>query len=170
MKKFTLVLFVTYVTSGVFSQNKIDITAKYGLRTKAVSAVYKLPHNNAVEGMYSMSHNNNRVLLTGLYEEFFKIGNNGRLNWFIGAGLHGGFVRVHTKEKYEELKFGEVIEIKTRDVISKEYLSGADMIGGMNYYIPALKMVVGIDIKPSVDFINAYSILLDGNIRLGIAL
>ncbi len=170
MKNFTLIIISAFFAIQLSAQNKIDITAKYGLKSKAMSAVLHLQNSSAVEALFSMSHNNNKVVLTGLYEEFFPIGNSEKLYWFIGAGLHAGYNRIHTKEKFQELKFGEILETKTRDIITKEYLSGADVIGGVNYYIPALKMVVGIDIKPSVDFINKNSMMMEGNFKLGIAL
>ena len=170
MKTFTLIILTAFFAANVSAQSKFELAAKYGFKTKSISALFKLPNNGAIEGIFSMNHDKNKVVVTGLYEEFYAIGSSERLYWFLGAGLHAGYTKVITQEKFAELKYGEVLETKTRDVVTKQYLTGADMIAGISYYIPRLKMVVGVDTKPSIDFLNSYSILFDGNLRIGIAL
>lgn len=155
------------VSTGASAQsNRAAITARYGLNTQGVSAVLHFNERSAVEGLYTMSHDKNRVLGTAFYQEYFSIGNSGNLQYYAGIGLHAGYTKY--VEMVEPGKFSRLIQTPT-EVTKKKFLGGADVIVGINYKFGGSPIMIGLDVKPNMDFINSGSMLVDGGIRLGIA-
>ena len=166
---FTILTIVTLLQSTTAkAQKSISISARYGINTAGLSATVYLPYAGAIEGLFTISHDRSRVLLTTMYETFIPLGKQHNFILYAGAGLHAGYIKTNEIVHSEFIKYGEVRVQQDDIVVKKKLLTGADAILGINYYIPSSRFYVGIDCKPNTDFINAHSMMVDGGVRIGV--
>ena len=98
MKKFTskiaLIVAVIFFSLSAKSQNHgTSLNARAGITTYGISARHFINTVSAVDGLVTIDPNLKRYLLTALYEEQYQFGNVNGLSWFVGVGMHGGFVK-----------------------------------------------------------------------------
>ena len=166
---FIILTIVTFLLSATTkAQKSFSISARYGINTAGLSATAYLPNAGAVEGMFTISHDRSRVLLTTMYETFMPLGHKHNFILYAGAGLHAGYIKTNEIVHAEFIKYGEVRVMQDDIVVKKKLLTGADAILGINYNIPSSHFYVGLDCKPNTDFINGSSMMVDGGVRLGI--
>ena len=168
-------LFTFFTTTALLlsissnAQKTVSISARYGINTIGLSGTVYLPYSGAIEALFTISHDNNRVLLTSMYENYIPLGNKKNFVLYAGAGLHAGYKKTTSIEYTEVVKYEVGIEMQESTITKKTLITGADAIVGMNYNIPSSSLYVGLDFKPNVDFINGHSMMVDGGVRFGIS-
>ena len=122
-----------------------------------------------LEGMFTIGHDNSRYLFTGLYEERYMIADNPDLVWFAGVGLHVGYRKIGIPAYIDILKDRLVEPVIIPATTEKHLIGGADAIIGITFRFPGIPIIIGLDMKPNTDFINAGSMMVDGGIRAGLS-
>ena len=131
-----LIIACIFINTCVYSQNNISVSGRYGINTIGVTAAVPISQFGSIEGMYTISHDKIRQLLTAFYAERYIIGNNSNLEWFAGVGLHAGYRRVErivTESGDIKYRLAQP-DLQTETV--KQFISGADAILGISYKIP----------------------------------
>ena len=161
------IIFCMLISTCVYSQNNISVTGRYGINTIGFTAAVPVSQLGSIEGMYTISHDKIRQLLTAFYAERYIIGDNTNLEWFAGVGLHAGYRRVERiVTETGDIKF-RLAKPDQQTETEKQFIGGADAIIGITYKIPNIPIMIGLDMKPNVDFINAGSMMVDGGVSVG---
>jgi hypothetical protein len=154
-------------------KGEIILNARAGNHTYGIAGTYAAPSASCVEGIFTASHDGSKYLFTGLYEEYYSIGNIKGLQWFAGAGMHIGIERTKKANEATESNNEERLDIPGKTdsekiITQKKINGGVDVIAGVSYRVPGTFLSIGADIKPYVDFMNSKSLFFDAGIRLGI--
>jgi hypothetical protein len=126
-----------------------DYNTGIGLRggfSNGITIKHFIGSNTALEGIVSSRWQG--VELTGLFEIHNQLGNVHRLNWFFGGGAHIGFWNG------DDANWGDP---------GKNYtVVGLDGILGLEYNFAEVPINIGIDWKPTFNFIGYSGFWGDG--------
>jgi hypothetical protein len=117
------------------------LNAKYFLRLHPTTRVH-----NALEGMITTRYSGANA--TFLFEHHHNAFNTEGLNMYFGGGAHLA-VWNSTKVDWETDKTGY------------HPYTGLDAILGLEYVIADLPLAIGLDWKPSVNFISDFNLMID---------
>jgi hypothetical protein len=152
-------------SSGRSSGGGAGYTTGVGLRGGNYASGLTIKHffnsskNAAVEGLVTTEYRAKGARFTLLFEKHWTIVPDIKnLQWYVGAGLHAGAYRGYHyygvayryKKKRDYIVYYPVYEDKLYPVF------GADFVLGVEYKIPDLPVVIGVDYKPYFD-------VFDGN-------
>ncbi|RTQ50763.1 hypothetical protein EJV47_09040 [Hymenobacter gummosus] len=117
--------------------------------------------NAAVEGLVTTEYLGRGARFTLLFEKHWTIVPDVKnLQWYVGAGLHAGAYRGryyyavayrYRKNKDYRVYYYPAYEDKTYPVF------GADFVLGLEYKIPDLPVVIGVDYKPYFDVFDGHT-------------
>ena len=136
-----------------------------GLRAGGYSSGLTVKHflsgknNVAVEGLLTTEYHAHGARLTVLLEKHLPVSDIKGLQFYYGAGAHLGAYR--GRYYFEEVRFRRG---KKYDYYVTNYHDdptyvalGADLIAGLEYKLPDLPFVIGVDYKPFFEVFNGYS-------------
>lgn len=147
MHKKTIVILIFIIS--VFQTFSQDYQLSAGLRASLASGItgkYFFSKNEAAEAIISFRYHG--VALTGLYELHTRAFELPKLNWYYGGGAHVGFL--HGDSRYHYF-----------DQDRNYNFIGVDGIIGLEYTIGEIPFNIGIDYKPSLNFIGYVGIIYD---------
>lgn len=113
--------------------------------------------NVAAEGLLTTEYQANGARLTVLLEKHVPISDIRGLQFYYGAGAHLGAYR--TRYYFQEVRFrrGRNYDYYYTGHDALHPSIGADLVLGLEYKLPDLPFVVGIDYKPFFDIYNGYT-------------
>jgi len=146
---------MAFVKYNLLAQSQ-SYNAAVGLRIAESSfgitaKIFSSPITN-FEGIFS--YGSKSYLLTCLYEINSNRKNEG-LNLFYGFGGHIGFFGAN----------GKYFILPTKDYNNASVI-GLDIIFGLNYKFSNAPIIIGIDVKPFIDFYYGTAIFIDGAISI----
>lgn len=139
-----------FMSSGLFAQDyKSAIGVRGGLPT-GINFKTFTNGNNAFE--FILSGYGGGFELTGLYEIHQQAFDTPNLNFYYGPGLHiGSFADNRVLPGYYNNNRG------------RGFTLGVDAILGIEYTLTDIPFVIGVDVKPALDFVpGAYFYLASG--------
>ncbi len=119
-----------------------------GIRAGVSSGIeYRRYIDYEYSGMLLLSARNRGLQLHALFEihRTDLMPGSGNLDFFYGAGIHGGFIRW---TEHNTVGSSTVPEVKTRPIV------GIDGVAGLEYTFSFLPVCAGIEIKPPIDFLG----------------
>ena len=134
-----------------------------------VAARYNVDHITAIDGIISDNPGQQKLLLTGLYEQFYKVKKNTNLKWYAGLGMHIGYIS-HREEHTEIADVNKTDGVQSTinvSTITRKMVAGADATLGLQYSINNSPISIGLDTKPYMDFVNNSSQLFNYTVRIG---
>ena len=120
----------------------------------------------AIEGLVTTEYKARGIRLTVLGEKHLQVADIKGLNFYYGAGFHAGSYQgryYFADDRYYRGKKGDLYLVRTRGNLyygddETAYVAfGADLIAGLEYKLPDLPFVVGVDYKPFFDVFNGYT-------------
>lgn len=137
--KLLILVFLLIGSSSVFAQDyKTAVGFRGGFPT-AITGKYFINKTDALEGLLSGYRGGFEI--TGLYERHANAFDVPYLNWYYGAGGHiGAFDGEIARPNYYFNDRG------------RGFTFGLDAILGLEYTLTEIPFVIGIDMKPSLDF------------------
>ena len=135
-----------------------------GLRAGGYSSGLTVKHflggksNVAVEGLLTTEYRAHGARLTVLLEKHVPVSDIKNLQFYYGAGAHLGAYR--GRYYFEEVRFrrGKKYDYYVNYQDDPTYVAlGADLVLGLEYKMPDLPFVVGVDYKPFFEVFNGYS-------------
>jgi len=124
-----------FPVQGQTYQSAAGLRLSYG---GLLSAKYALNDHNYLEGLVSLRWNG--VVVTALFEWQKSFPSN-KLQWYGGAGFHGG---VHSRENVFQPDSNADNEVQIG--------LGMDLIGGIEYVFDGIPIVISADYKPAFYF------------------
>jgi hypothetical protein len=149
-----LVVLVT-VHSSRGQEYATGIGVRLGGLNSGLSVKHFVSSTGAVEGILSFAHRSFGI--TGLYEKHEPVSEAPGLSWYYGIGAHlaffndGGYYYHYKNRVYYADGSGNTVVVP-----------GIDFILGMEYKFAKAPVVLGLDLKPLVDFHNGLSGYFDG--------
>jgi hypothetical protein len=160
-----LCLFISLLPHALFAQDtRVIVSARLTANSSGAAISVFTDRKAAVEGIYASSNDYFQQVFTCLYTEHYQFFNVEGLKWFMGAGLHAGYYKLVKPGSAPKPAFITYEKAKT-----KILFAGSDAIFGMTYKFRRIPFLIGIDIKPYVNFINEESQLWDGAARIGVS-
>lgn len=165
MKKTFLILPSLLLMLLALSAKAEDYGTGIGLRFGGLSGGLSVKGftdtRNALEGIASFGRHS--FILTGLYEVHFPVNEANGLSIYAGGGGHMGFfghrgtylIYKNRGEKWYVYDEGRTVVVP-----------GLDLIAGLEYKIQNAPLVVGVDLKPFVDFYDGLNGYYDGALNL----
>ena len=148
----------------------LAIAARYGSENWGASISYHTQAMTTVEGIFTISHDRSRYLFTALFEEKHLIGSKG-FYWYGGAGAHIGKQKIWNLETVKTVVVeNELSKVILQSIEADRFIAGADLIFGIDYRIKAIPVIIGLNFKPFVDFINSKSDLTDVAAKVAVML
>ncbi len=145
MKKITFLLCISFValsTPKLFAQNyKTAIGIRGGGYENGLTIKHFYKSNTAVEGI--LGFRPGVFVLTGLIEKHQTAFNEQQLQFYYGAGAHIG--GVENGRRYKRFSGDDRIYDRSR------LLLGADAILGLEWSIPEIPFVLGVDLHPRLE-------------------
>ncbi|ADR23692.1 hypothetical protein MATR_24520 [Marivirga tractuosa] len=137
--KLLILVFVLLGSQSAFAQDyKTAVGFRGGFPT-AITGKHFINKTDAIEGL--LSGYRGGFELTGLYEKHANAFDIPYLNWYYGAGAHiGAFDGDIARPGYYF------------DGRGRGFTVGVDGIFGLEYTLTEIPFVIGVDIKPSLDF------------------
>ncbi|MBP3943945.1 hypothetical protein J5U18_10270 [Sphingobacteriaceae bacterium WQ 2009] len=153
-KTYWLVTFIIFLCC--FSQvakAQLTNTHAIGVRFGAAQGIsyrYTLAEDRALTGLLSVqsNHASRRFRVVGLYEFYKPLG--GDFSWYYGFG---GSVGSYKSKAYTSKDGSQVAPYS-------EALVSLDGILGISYDVPDVPLVISLDVKPYLDFIQSSTIKL----------
>ena len=137
VKKLVVVALLFIATATVSAQQyTTGVGARLGF-DNGFTIKHFFAQTSAVEGLLAVS--SNYFQLGGLYEFQKPIEGASGLEWYLGVGAHSGSIT------------------KNRSSYDSSFLLGADIIGGLEYKIPAVPFSLSLDWKPTFNFTSNYN-------------
>lgn len=135
-KLFIAGILIAAFTTSLSAQNyKTGIGARLGYDS-GITLKHFIAPASAVEGILSASPHH--FQLTGLYEYQQPLPGVSNLDWFLGLGAHVGSI-------YKKGYKGDKLFV------------GGDLIAGLEYAFPTAPFTIGLDWKPSFNFVGDYN-------------
>lgn len=134
-----------------------------------VAVRYCADRLTAIDGIISVNPAQHKTLLTGLYEQFYRVKRSSKLKWYAGLGMHIGYIRRSELQSFlaDTNKENGAQETITKSVVTRKMVAGADAIIGLEYSLKSYPVSIGINTKPYMDFVNNSSQLFNCAIRIG---
>ena len=116
----------------------------------------------AIEGLLTTEYKARGVRLTVLGEKHHGVADVKGLQFYYGAGFHAGsyqgrYYFADSRYYYKGRK-GDAYLVRDYRFDEETYVAfGADLILGLEYKLPDLPFVVGVDYKPFFDVFNGYT-------------
>jgi hypothetical protein len=164
MKKIPLLFLLLFIVS-ISKVNAQEYGTAVGLRfsslTTGLSVKSFLSTDKALEGIVGLGHHS--WVITLLYEKHHDIPAATGLSWLVGAGAHVGFFDHHgTYLRYKNR--GEKYYV--HDDGDHQVVPGVDLTIGLEWKIPSAPLVLGVDMKPQVDFHHGASTYFDAALNI----
>jgi hypothetical protein len=141
MKKFFIVLFVSFITLATYAQNNgSSYKSALGVKFYPTGITFKhfTQNNRALEGIGYFWENGFRF--TGLYEIHGDITGANGLKWYVGPGAHIQFWNDEWKKRYPGRDQGVAL--------------GVDGVLGLDYKITGAPINLSLDWQPSFNFVG----------------
>lgn len=117
-------------------------------------------NNVAFEGLVTTEYKAKGARFTALLEKHHPVSDIKGLQFYYGAGGHLGFYKGR-EYYYERLYYYNKGKYKAYNVVYEDDRSyavfGADLILGLEYKMPDLPFVVGVDYKPYFEVFDGYT-------------
>lgn len=128
-----------------------------GFRLSGVTSGISVKHftgsSTALEGILGFRYRS--WILTGLFEKHQAFPNAEGLSWFYGGGAHVGLYDDGYRYYYYKVRGNKYV---IADDDRKERVAlGADFILGLEYKFKNAPITIGLDAKPFIDFVPAFS-------------
>ena len=116
----------------------------------------------AIEGLLTTEYKARGVRLTVLGEKHHGVADVKGLQFYYGAGFHAGSYQGRyyfaDERYYYKGRKGDGYLVRDYRFDEETYVAfGADLILGLEYKLPDLPFVVGVDYKPFFDVFNGYT-------------
>ena len=139
-----------------------------GLRGGGYSSGLTVKHfvgsgkNVAIEGLLTTEYKARGIRLTVLGEKHHGVADVKGLQFYYGAGFHAGSYQGRyyfaDERYYYKGRKGDRYLVRDYRFDEETYVAfGADLILGLEYKLPDLPFVVGVDYKPFFDVFNGYT-------------
>lgn len=135
-KLFIVGLLVAAFTTTLSAQN---YQTGFGVRLgydNGLTLKHFISPSSAFEGILSASPHH--FQLTGLYEYQQPVPGAPNLDWFVGLGAHLG-------------------NIYKKGYAGDKFIIGGDLIAGLEYAFPSAPFTIGLDWKPSFNFVGDWN-------------
>jgi hypothetical protein len=148
MKQYLMIFAGLCIAFCGYAQYRPNYTFAIGVRGGATGASSGgtikgfIGESVALEGIVGVWHGG--IATTALVEKYVPAFNTRGLNWYFGGGLHytarSGYSRWY------------IIDERTYDYTNAGASYGIDLIGGIEYKIPAVPVAFSVDFKPYIEF------------------
>ncbi len=158
---YSVALLLIIATSAQAQDYGTAIGIRLGSLAGGINVKTNLNTNSAIEGIVGFGHHS--YIFTALYEKQHPINSAEGLSWYVGAGAHIGFFDHHGtywRYKYRGEKYYYAYEDGENAVVP-----GIDAIIGLEWKIPGAPLLLGIDLKPQIDFHHGASSYFDAAIN-----
>jgi len=155
-------------SSSSSSSSSSGYSTGIGLRGGGYSSGLTIKHflsgknGVAIEGLITTEYKARGLRGTILGEKHLQVADVKGLNFYYGAGFHAGAYegRYYFADEryYYKGRKGDIYVIRDYRYDDNTYLAvGADLIAGLEYKLPDLPFVVGIDYKPFFEVFHGYT-------------
>ena len=165
MKKFLLLInfLMTsmFITSTYAEEYSTAVGIRLGSLYSGVNLKTFVSSNGALEGIVGFGHHS--FVITALYEKHHNFTSAEGLSWYVGAGAHVGFFDDQgTYWRYKNRGEKYYLYRNKRNAT----IPGVDIIIGLEWKIPGAPLLLGVDLKPQVDFYHGARSYFDAAINI----